>query len=375
MMINIFNKTHYAITIEKFTFEPFEEVWINVGEFDKVFVDIRSNKGLRVGKSNNKQYKEKHGLTNGHEINFCYDAMSQHAGHAYKYAIEALANPIIKHLGEIDIGYTPKPLKNMNCRFFSSKRIREYAKSPVGPKDIFFSHGIGDKNYWIGPNIKDFKYAFVPGEAWEKRIRKTGYKGEIFICGYTKLDPLINGEIKPKKHDKPYIVWAPTHGYASKNKGRSSYPQCCTHIKEISKEYETKLALHPTSKMNNRQKHTPTLRELLEADVVIADAGSTLYEAWILGKPVIFPDWLCSRDTINHFSKDTDNFEYQIYTKKIGYHAKDMNHMNKLIEKALMDGMKEDEKEFIESIYPTELRGKAGETAAKYLKELSKILN
>lgn len=370
MLINVFNKTHYSITIDKFTFEPFVEKWINVGEYDKTFVDIRSNKGLRVGKHNNAEYKKKHGLTKGHTINFCYDSMTQHAGHAYKYAIESLSNPIMKHLGKIDTGYTNIPLTGLNCRFFSSKRINEYAKKPVGPNDVFFSHGIGDKNYWIGNNIKDYRYAFAWGPAWEKRMRDTGYKGEIFVCGYTKLDPLINGEIKPKKHDRPYIVWAPTHGYSSKHRGRSSFPQCIDYIKQISKEYETKLSLHPTSKMNNRQIHTPTLIELLEADVVIGDAGSTLYEAWILGKPVIFPDWLCAKDTIEHFKKDTDNFEYQIYTKKIGYHAKDINHLNKLLEIALADGMKEDEKEFIEGIYPNDLRGRAGKTAAKYLKQL-----
>ena len=48
--------------------------------------------------------------------------------------------------------------------------------------------------------------------------------------------------------------------------------------------------------------------------------------------------------------------------------------LNKLIENALVDGMKDEEKQFIENIYPSKLRGKAGETAAKYLIELSKIL-
>jgi hypothetical protein len=374
VIVNVFNKTHYVIKIGKFKFEPFEEVNINVYDTDKVFTEIRSNKGLRVGKHNNEAYKKKHGLIGGHKINFCYDAMNQHAGNAYKYAIEALANPIIKHLGKIDTGYVDRPLVNLNCRFFNSKRIAEHGKAPVGSNDIFFSHGIGDKNYWIGPNVKDYKYTFVWGPAWEKRMRKTGYKGEIFVCGYTKLDPLLNGELEAKKHDKPYVVWAPTHGYASKHKGRSSFPECLSLIKEIPEEYETKMSMHPTSKLHAREKHTPTLIELLEADVVIADAGSTLYEAWILGKPVIFPDWLCSADTMKHFEKDKDNFEYQIYSKKIGYHAKDMQHMNKLIEIAIRDGMKDEEKEFIESIYPTELRGKAGKTAAKYLKQLLKRL-
>lgn len=374
MIVNIFNKAHFDISIYEFTFKPFEEVNIKVDAHGEIFKSIRCNKNLRVDKYNNEEYKKKHKLKVGKSINFCYDNMSQHAGEAYKYAIEALSNPIMKHIPTGKTGYTNRPLINMNIRYFNSARIREQGKCPVGPNDIFFSHGIGDKNYWTGPKIKDFKYAFVPGPAWEKRMRNTGYMGEIFVCGYTKLDPIINGEVKRNKHDKPYVVWCPTHGYNNKHKGRSSYPQCLHLIHEINPEYETKLAMHPTSKMHNNIKQTPTLQELIDADVVIADAGSTLYEAWILGKPVIFPDWICKKDVLGHFKGDKDNFEYQIYSKNIGYHAKDMKHLNELIEVALNNGMKDEEKDFINNIYPEEIRGKAGKIAAEQLIELAKSL-
>lgn len=373
MLVNVFNKVHFPITIDRFTFKPFEEEIINI-QSQSVFRQLRSHRGLRIDRHNNKSYKERHGLFSGNKFNFVYDNMSQHAGEAYRYAIEALSNPIIKHMPECQTGYTVRPLPGLNIRWFNSARINEQGKIQVGPYDVFFSHGIGDKNYWKGSKIKDFKYAFVPGPAWEKRMRKTGYKGEIFICGYTKLDSLLNDEVKKTKKDKPYIVWAPTHGYHSKNRGRSSYPQCTTLIKQIPDAYEKCLAIHPTSKMHNNIKHTPTLIDLLNADVVIADAGSTLYEAWILGKPVVFPDWICKHDVINHFKKDPDNFEYQIYKKGIGYHAKDMQHLIKLIDVALSEGIKEESKEFIENIYPSRLRGKAGKTAAKQLIELADIL-
>ncbi len=374
MNVTILNTAHFEITVGKYTFKPFKEVSISIAPVDSVFRDMRCEKMLRINRINNKQFIETYGLKhNGNTFNFCYDIQSQHAGEAYKYAIQALANPIIKHLDKS--GLSNRPLTSINCRFFSAKRINQQMKVPIGPKDVFFSHGIGDKNYWIGDNINDYKYAFVPGPAWEKRMRETRYKGQIFICGYTKLDPLLNNELKRNLYDKPYVVWAPTHGYVGKDTGRSTYPECLELIKKIPEEYITKIALHPTSKMNARIKHTPTLQELMDADVVIADAGSTLYEAWILGKPVIFPDWICKKSVLNHFKKDTNNFEYRIYNENIGYHAKDMNELNRMIEIALKNGMGQQEKEFINDIYPENIRGHAGEIAAKQLKSIASSLN
>lgn len=375
MRVNIFNKAHYEVRVGDYVFKPFKEIIINTHTNDSLFREMRCRKELRIGKTNNADYKKRNKLKIGKKINFCYDIISQHAGKAYEHAIEALANPVLKHIdANISAGYVNRPLININCRFFSSMRINQQGKCPVGPRDVFFSHGIADKNYWIGKHIQDFNYAFVPGPAWEERMRKTGYKGEIFVCGYTKLDPLLNGEYKKKERAKPYVVWAPTHGYNTKNRGRSSYPQCLELVNQISPEYDTGLAMHPTTRLHSRKKHVPTMQELVDADVIIADAGSTLYEAWILGKPVIFPDWLCKKDTMSHFSKDKDNFEYRIYSEGIGYHAKNMEHMNKLIDEALNYGMKDQEKEFINTIYPAELRGKAGKVAAEQLVNLIKVL-
>lgn len=373
MMVTIMNKDHFLIEIDGHTFIPYEEQRLNFGSCDTTFKKIRSCKSLRVGKNNNDSYLKRHKLTAGKNFNLCYDIVSQHAGAAYIYAIEALGKPILKHLNKNNSGFINQPApgkdgKAINCRFFSSLRIDQQAKCPVGPYDVFISHGIGDKNYWTGDKIKQFNFAFCPGPTWEKRMRKTGFKGEIFQVGYTKLDPLFQDLYSQTKRAKPYIVWCPTHGYNNKNRGRSSYPECLSLINQIdSSEYDVKLCLHPTSKMHNNVKQVPTLRELLDADVVIADAGSTLYEAWALGKPVIFPDWICSKDVINHFRKDPENLEYLIYQKRIGYHAKDMEHLKKLIKIALNDGMRDEEKAFMEGVFPEKLRGKAGEAAAKAL--------
>lgn len=379
MNISVFNTAHFSVEIGQYKFKAFEEKEITLSPSDSIYREMRTKKFLRVGKQNNDLFRREFGLKDNKKIfNFCYDVRTQSSGLqgiAYKGAIDSLANPIIKFLPSASL--VNLPLVNLNIRFFSSKRINEQGKVLVGPKDIFFSHGIADKNYWIGNNINDFNYAFVPGQAWERRMRNTGYRGEIFVCGYTKLDPLLNGEYFKNDYQKPCVVWMPTHGYVAKDKGRSSFPDCLNLIKDIPSCYESRLALHPTSKMNmvsRNKKILPTMQELIDADVVIADAGSTLYEAWILGKPVIFPDWLCKNDILRHFKHDINNFEYRIYNEGIGYHAKNFPHLIELIEVALNQGMGEREKEFINEIYPPNLRGKAGITAANQLRDIASSL-
>lgn len=379
-LVNIFNKLHFSITAGGHKFAPGKEIQIDIETTSSDFYRIRSEKGLRINKLNNERFMPEQSFgTNG--IYMVYDAYSQHRGEAYVRAIDALARPMVaglKALGFESAGFTNKPGVGVNVRFFSELRINQQGKYPVGPRDVFCSHGIGDKNYWIASRIAGYNHAMVPGPAWKERIEAgreaAGFGGEVHVVGYTKLDPVFQGEYakQPRESGKPYVVWAPTHGYNNKYKGRSSYPQCLKLIKEIEATglYDTCLALHPTSRMNRRRKQNVSLQELVDADVVIADAGSTLYEAWALGKPVVFPDWICKDDVLGHFKRDPENLEYQIYDKGIGYHAQDMKHLIKLIGVALRDGMKDQEIEFMESIFPSELRGRAGEAAAKVLKSL-----
>jgi len=368
--ITVFNKHHFPIGLEGHVFPPGKEVLIDIEVNSSNFRNIRANKGLRVGKVNNAEYKKKYMSDTYYRYSMVYDAYSQHRGSAYEQAIEALATPISKYLPKNEVGFTRVPSPGWNLRFFSELRINQQGKYPVGPNDIFMSHGIGDKDYWLASKIGGYKHVLVPGPAWKKRIEAGKYRGEVHIVGYTKLDPLFNGEYKKNEFDKPFVVWAPTHGYNHKHKGRSSYPQCMSLIKEIPDCYKTAMALHPTSRMNKKNKHDVTMQELLDADVVIADAGSTLYEAWALGKPVIFPDWICKKDVLAHFSPG--NLEYQIYDKQIGYHAKNMKHLIKLIDVAIAQGMQQAEIEFMEGIFPSNLRGKAGKMAASVLKSIVK---
>ena len=356
-IVTVMNSQHFPIEVSGFIFPPGVEKKIEIETNSGRFRNIRAARGLRINKSNNQ--KLINDLHSGHEINFVYDAPSPNT--TYGKVIRSLSDPIIKHLPKGVAGYHNHPVIGMNVRFFSKKRIIQHGKCLVGPNDVFISHGIGDKDYWIAPHISSFSHALVPGPAWKERIEKGGYKGQVHVTGYTKLDPIFQGEYTRQKREKPYVVWAPTHAYNKSFKNRTSYPECNKLIKEIPNCYETGIAYHPSA----RREKDITMQELLDADVVIADAGSTIYEAWALGKPVIFPDWICKKGVLGKFSPG--NIEYEIYDKGIGYHANSMNELIDMIETALVKGMQTAESEFIERIFPSELRGVSGKKAADVL--------
>jgi hypothetical protein len=380
MLVTIINKAHFKIQIDGIVFLPFEIKKLNVYSTSEFYKKIRCNKNL-VDEAifDTNHFKKTFGIDKlGKEFNFVYDENSQHKRDNYKFAIQAMANPILKYFSPKEAGFSMRPLPGksynaLNIRFFNSTRIKQNGKTQVGERDIFYSHGCADKQYWVGKRIKDFKYAFCIGKVWEDRMRSTGYKGEIIHIGYPKLDPIWNGEVEQNKieaNGKPYISWLPTHGYSHKNRGRSSYPWCLDLIRDIDDIYYKKLGMHPTSKKHNGIKHKPTFQELVDSDVVIADAGSTVYESWMLGKPVIFPDWICKKSILNHFKDDPNNLEYKIYKNSIGYHAKDMKDLNRLIEKALINGIDKNAKEFINEICPVEYRGNSGKMAYNALKQI-----
>ena len=78
------------------------------------------------------------------------------------------------------------------------------------------------------------------------------------------------------------------------------------------------------------------------------------------------------KDVINHFDKD--NLEYQIYYRQIGYHAKDMKDLIRLIPIAIEKGMQEPEIEFMETVFPKEYRGISGKLAAEALAKINNSL-
>jgi hypothetical protein len=240
----------------------------------------------------------------------------------------------------------------------------------VGKKvNVFMSHGIADKNYRNYNSIKDFDYVCTSGPLWTQKYIDQGVPSRrILEIGYPKLDPLFNGEIESvaNHHNKIKVLWAPTHGGKdSGNPDLSSYPMCYDIAKKFPSEFEVTISPHP------RHKHDKgvTLQELLSCDVVISDTGSLVYEAMIMGKPVVFPTYLIERGMRRKYS-NPKNFENYIFTHKIGYHANSPKELIDLTYLASKAGLDKKARQFAEGILPTEYRGTSGKRVAEALSSI-----
>lgn len=284
------------------------------------------------------------------QINFLYNE-----GGLYSRVLDSLIEPILKYLPHATKG---KFLEGqINVRFF---------REAVPQRGVLMSHGLADKNWRDADKVAGFDYVFVSGPLWRDKMIKQGLpEKKILINGFTKLDPLFQDKNSLKNNDsKIHVLYAPTHN-AKEVTGNhvSSYPRFNTYLKEIPADVELINSYHPAN--NSRE---ITLDLFKSADVVISDCSSVLYEAWALGIPVVFPDWLVKDTIIKRFK---GSFEDSIYSQGIGYHAQNIDELWKLVRFARDHGMDSVTKYFIEGIFPSELRGSSGKVTAEILLKLA----
>jgi len=273
----------------------------------------------------------------------------------YARVLDSLIDPILKYLPNATKG---KFLEGqINVRFF---------RETLPQKGIFMSHGLADKNWRDAGKVDGFDYVFVSGYLWKEKMIKQGLpEKKVLVNGFTKLDPLFQDKIRIKNNDnKIRVLYAPTHN-AKETTGNhvSSYPRFKTYLNEIPGDIELINSYHPA---NSNKDITFDLFKL--ADAVISDCSSVLYEAWALGIPVIFPDWLVKETILKRFK---GSFEDRIYSEGIGYHAQNIDEIWELVRTAKNQGMDSITKDFIEGIFPTELRGNSGKVTAQILLKLA----
>lgn len=212
--------------------------------------------------------------------------------------------------------------------------------------DVFINHGISDKGWRDADAVGDFRYIFHSGPAWQRKYREQGIPADrLRQVGYTKLDPVF--ALKPRART---VLWAPSlsRGWQREFLALEALLTDAVH------------SLHPFDAPSNS-----TTQDLVDAEVVVADVGSTVYEAWALGKPVVFPDYAVSHMVV------PSTFEETIYRAKIGYHANSPRHLLRQIDRARSHGITQAEQEFIEDIFPSELRGVSGWRHATALQDIA----
>lgn len=282
----------------------------------------------------------------------------------YINVLDTMIEPIIKHLDN----YKISNMAHNNCinvHFFNENDYRERVKLESNGINVFISHGIADKKYRPFNRMNPFDYVVATGELWkEKHIKEGISESKIFVGGYPKADILFNQSKNIAKPKGITVAWCPTHNMHPTAKGNcSSYPYFNNYIDKLSKKYNVVSSEHPANKTSAK----PTINELLIADVVIADIGSTVYESWFMNKPVIFPDWIV-RDSI--IKKASNTLEGKIYKENIGYHAKNIDELIKLVDIGVNKGLDRKAKELIEGVIPKRLVGNSGKTIADFLVKL-----
>jgi hypothetical protein len=202
------------------------------------------------------------------------------------------------------------------------------------PSDALMSHGVADKNYFWrknddgpGRRANQLTHAFVPGEWLRQRIIKSEALSlgadQVHTVGWPRLDDLLRkqAEHNAKPRDpsaRPKVLWAPTHDFARRGEEMvtlSSYPGFSEYVPQLEKYADVMVSTHP----RNRKDKRPTMDPLIEADIVISDFGTMVYEAWALGKPVIFPGWIIRDPILRYMGRGVA--ERHIFENRIGLHV------------------------------------------------------
>jgi hypothetical protein len=252
-----------------------------------------------------------------------------HSNDKLRFLENELSDNISKHLP----GWTDSRRERQICEgavnvtYFISRRAH-----------IFASHGPADKNYTLrrdragGLEINKYRVVLVPG-FWMKRKLLSHpdvqLKDEqIVIAGWPRLDTLLAASKSKRRaySAKKNVLWAPTHNNHQDEFQGSSYPDFASHTDILSKHFDYHVSLHPSTRGGGR----PTFEMLLDADVVISDRGTLVYEALALGKPVIFPDWLLRDWALAESSQLSA--EAEMFKKRIGLHAANIDQLIEMAE-------------------------------------------
>lgn len=209
---------------------------------------------------------------------------------------------------------------------------------------IMMSHGVADKNYLLkrnkagGLEINKYDFVCVPGNWMKRKLLDHPEvelaESQIRLVGWPRLDRLLKAQQErasslEEDHGSIKVLWAPTHGGGQRvgEPPISTFPHFEPYLDRLKELFDLRISTHPHSRAGGK----PTFEQLLEADVVISDQGTLVYEAWSLGKPVIFPDWIVS-DGIR--SKRPGSAEAMLYEENIGLHAQDIDELIDMIRTA-----------------------------------------
>lgn len=210
---------------------------------------------------------------------------------------------------------------------------------PGVPGDVLLMFDLADRNHFRQfttdgqPFVQGFRKIFVPGN-WLRRHLLADRalhlnEDQVVSAGAPRVDYLrdLMGQMAPKSADAPLnVLFAPLHGNWADRHGEpmSMRSAMAPYLDAL----RARIALVEVEDGRNKDFKRPITRELLDADIVITDYTSVIYEAWALGKPVIFLRWLTG-DRI--MEKAPHCAEAHIYRERIGHHVESFSDLLALL--------------------------------------------
>ncbi|BCO17186.1 MULTISPECIES: CDP-glycerol glycerophosphotransferase family protein [unclassified Alteromonas] len=261
-------------------------------------------------------------------------------------------------------------------------------------KTAQLGHGVGPKPSYYHKSCTPMTVRFIEGKERLVKIKEL-YPNDTFVqVGFSKLDPLFN-QTEPGldynklglDKDKPTLLFAPTFNPSSLERFPDNWPSqfnefnilikphTFTYTREAYKNQRKKLK--KWSQFSNTYVATELDISLLpfmkEADILISEASSTLFEFVALAKPVIVCNFFKLKWSYRGIFKyrfekrfGKDNVIYQ----NIGMHINDFSELKEAVTKQMRDKslFEKERKEYTENhVGPTD--GQSSVRIVDYLEQ------
>lgn len=247
------------------------------------------------------------------------------------------------------------------------------------PADVLLMSDLADRRFFEKRRpdkrayLEHFRKILVPGNWLRNRILDDDRLGvtaeKVMVVGSPRIELLRSlqksADARRRTGGLRKVLFAPLHDNWKDSDGNSMSCReaMLPHLPQLKSVCDLSVAI---DQRNIIEKKIPITKELLEADVVITDYSSLIYEAWALGKPVIFPRWLTGDRVL---MKAPSSAEAYIYREELGLHAQSIEELIGYVKDAVSPGPGVEE--FIADYIAIPHAGSAGARIAGHLEDLA----
>jgi len=215
-----------------------------------------------------------------------------------------------------------RKIRELDPDFFICGWSRYPIRKMVSDRTIvgMIYHGIGVKpSYWRDNNQR-LNVRFVEGPFRVQQLREKGVTTDLELTGFTKIDPLFNGQMAGREKiltslgldpQRKTLLYGPTFYPSSFESFGLKLPEMAHEINLIIKLHQWSYFMEKFSGVNLRRhvrlasrirkkyphvviiepEHYNIIDLFQAADVLLTEASSTIYEFMALRKPVIICDF------------------------------------------------------------------------------------